>query len=105
MNRKSDNIARFSEDELMQRHRRGESLSDWAKASIAPMPDGSDPDDAMEPVDWATTVLPSPPRNLSQQMATVQIDADVVQWFKAQGRGYRDRINDVLRSYVQQHSR
>ena len=105
MTRKSGNIARFSEDELMERQRRGESLSDWAKASVAPVPDGSDPDDAMEPVDRATPVMPLPPSDLTRQTAKVSIDADVMLWFKAQGRGYRDRINDVLRSYVQQRSR
>ena len=36
--------------------------SDLKSAAQKPIPDGSDPDDAMEPVDWATTELPMPKR-------------------------------------------
>lgn len=30
----------------------------------------------------------------------IRIDADVLEWFKAQGKGYQTKINAVLRSYV-----
>ncbi len=30
----------------------------------------------------------------------LRIDADVLDWFKAQGRRYQSRINAVLRAYV-----
>ena len=30
---------------------------------------------------------------------SLRIDADVLDWFKAQGRGYQTRINAVLRAY------
>jgi uncharacterized protein (DUF4415 family) len=29
----------------------------------------------------------------------MRLDADVVAWFRRQGRGYQTRINAVLRSY------
>jgi uncharacterized protein (DUF4415 family) len=29
----------------------------------------------------------------------LRIDADVLEWFKAQGTGYQTRINAVLRAY------
>lgn len=32
---------------------------------------------------------------------SLRLDADIVAWFKAQGRGYQTRINAVLRSYVE----
>lgn len=32
---------------------------------------------------------------------TIRLDADVLAWFKAQGRGYQTRINAVLRSFVE----
>lgn len=35
-------------------------------------------------------------RPLKRQI-TLRIDADVVEWFKAQGSGYQTRINEVLR--------
>jgi uncharacterized protein (DUF4415 family) len=30
---------------------------------------------------------------------SLRIDADVLEWFKAQGSGYQTRINAVLRAY------
>jgi len=33
----------------------------------------------------------------------VRYDADVLAWFKAQGRGYQTRMNAVLRSYYEAH--
>lgn len=34
---------------------------------------------------------------------TVRLDADVVKWFKAQGKGYQTRMNAVLRSFYEAH--
>jgi len=34
---------------------------------------------------------------------TLRVDADVVSWFKAQGRGYQTRINSVLKAYKAAH--
>lgn len=30
----------------------------------------------------------------------MRIDSDVLEWFKAQGKGYQSKINAVLRAYV-----
>lgn len=35
----------------------------------------------------------------------LRLDADMVDWFRAQGRGYQTRINAVLRSFYEAHSR
>ena len=32
---------------------------------------------------------------------SIQLDADIVAWFRLQGPGYQTRINAVLRTYVQ----
>lgn len=32
-----------------------------------------------------------------KQVTTVRIDADVMQWLKAQGKGYQTRMNKILR--------
>jgi uncharacterized protein (DUF4415 family) len=77
----------------------GQTQSDWNEAARKPVPDGSDPDDAMEPVEWATTELPMPRR---KEHTNLRIDADVLDFFRNQGRGYQTRINAVLRSYVEQ---
>ena len=40
--------------------------------------------------------LPGP-----KQSITVRLDADVLEWFRAQGKGYQTRINAVLRLYME----
>ena len=45
----------------------------------------------------ARIVYPSAPK----QQLTVRLDADVVDFFKAKGKGYQTRMNEVLRTYVQ----
>jgi uncharacterized protein (DUF4415 family) len=40
--------------------------------------------------------LPSNPRKAA---ISLRLDADVLDWFKAQGPGYQTRINAVLRAY------
>lgn len=47
---------------------------------------------------FAQPLVPSPPR---KEPITIRVDADVLEWFKQQGRGYQTRINQVLRRYMQ----
>lgn len=35
-----------------------------------------------------------------KEQLTLQVDADVVAWFKAQGRDYQSRINELLRQVM-----
>jgi len=35
----------------------------------------------------------------SKTSISLRVDADVLAWFKAQGRGYQTRINAVLRAF------
>ena len=32
---------------------------------------------------------------------TIRLDVDVLQWMKAQGKGYQSRINAILRAYYE----
>jgi uncharacterized protein (DUF4415 family) len=34
-----------------------------------------------------------------KQSVSLRLDADILQWFKAQGGGYQTRINAILRAY------
>ena len=43
----------------------------------------------------ATTAWPPVKKQL-----TIRLDADVLAWLKAQGKGYQTRINRALREYV-----
>ena len=33
----------------------------------------------------------------------LRLDTDVLEWMKAQGKGYQSRINAILRSYYEAH--
>ena len=39
-----------------------------------------------------------------KQAISLRVDADVLAFFKAQGKGYQTRMNTVLRSYVKAHT-
>ncbi|MGH8555123.1 MAG: BrnA antitoxin family protein [Gammaproteobacteria bacterium] len=41
-----------------------------------------------------------PPEKHKEQL-TVRFDADIVDWFKKQGRGYQTRMNAVLRAFME----
>lgn len=47
---------------------------------------------------WKTAkvVLPRPKKAIS-----LRIDREVLDWFKAQGKGYQSRMNAVLKTYVE----
>jgi uncharacterized protein (DUF4415 family) len=82
-----------------------ESLTDWARldaltdeeiaAAIRDDPDAFEPEPGS--LEHALVVRASRPR----QRLTLRLDADLVEWFKAQGAGYQARINAVLRAYVE----
>ncbi|MDZ7683868.1 MAG: BrnA antitoxin family protein [Gammaproteobacteria bacterium] len=40
-----------------------------------------------------------------KRQVTLRIDEDVLDWFRAQGRGYQTRINAVLRAFVDANER
>ena len=102
MSKKSGNIVRRTAAELRAMERRGEVRTDWKVAAKKPLPSGRDPDDAMDEIDWLTTELPKPPR---KGHMTLRIDTDVLDWFRAHGKGYQSRINAILRRYFEQHTR
>lgn len=36
-------------------------------------------------------------------LLSLRIDADVIEWFRAQGAGYQSRMNALLRAYMEAH--
>src|SRR4051794_2795244 len=102
MSRKSGHIVRRSAAELRAMEKRGAVKSNWKAAAKKPRPADRDPDDAMEEIDWVTTELPQPRRKAH---TTLRLDADMLGWFRAQGKGYQTRINAILRKYFEQHVR
>lgn len=47
---------------------------------------------------WENAVLTIP---VKKKVVSLRIDQDVLDWFKADGRGYQTRMNAVLRSYME----
>jgi uncharacterized protein (DUF4415 family) len=67
--------------------------------------------DAMTDDEIDTSEIPPLPADFFQrarvrmpkQLVTVQIDADLLQWFQSQGDDYERRMNAALRLYVEAH--
>jgi uncharacterized protein (DUF4415 family) len=39
----------------------------------------------------------------TKSLLSLRIDADVLAWFRAQGRGYQSRMNALLRAFMEAH--
>ncbi len=50
---------------------------------------------------WATAKVQVPEG--AKTPLNMRLDTDVVEWFRAQGKGYQTRINAVLRRYYETH--
>ncbi|MDP9357941.1 MAG: BrnA antitoxin family protein [Chloroflexota bacterium] len=96
----NEHIFRYTADELDGMLRRGEDQTDWdrVRAMTEEELEASIDHDEEGEFDWNTIQvgIPGP-----KQQLTVRFDADVVEWFKAQGAGYQTRMNAVLRSFVE----
>ena len=100
-----ENIVRYSADEIRKMVREGkgrtnldrlESITD--EEIEAQMRDDLDWAGFID-VDWsnATIVYPVPKNPVS-----IRLDADVLDFFKATGKGYQTRINAVLRHFMRE---
>ena len=56
------------------------------------------------PEEWRNAVVGKFYRPIKQQL-TLRIDADVVDWFKRQGKGYQTRINELLRDAMKKEAK
>ena len=94
---------RYTAEEIDARLARGESRSRRVDRDQALAQRHADPEAPRPYPGWEATVtveLPRPKRHLN-----LRIDADVVDWFKAEGKGYQTRMNAVLRAYMAAHRR
>jgi uncharacterized protein (DUF4415 family) len=60
--------------------------------------------DLPEVLDWSGAVVGKYYRPLKKSL-TIRLDADVLAWLKAQGRGYQTRINLLLRAAMESRAR
>jgi uncharacterized protein (DUF4415 family) len=98
-----ENIKQYTAEQVKAMRERGEDRSDWAKVNSMTEEEleaaiASDPDEAGIEWDWekAKLVMPEPKEHIN-----LRVDADVLRFFKSQGKGYQTRMNAVLRAYVE----
>jgi len=82
-----------------------ESLTEWERLDALQDEDIDLSDSAeITPEMFAKAVvcrgLKSPP---NKHQITIRLDADVLRWYRAQGKGYQTRINALLRAYMDAH--
>ena len=102
---------RHNSEALKTLRQRGESQTDWEwirqQEQAGAEPDMSDPDDAEVTEAEFREVLHKRQRGLQKSPVKVptniRISPEVVQFFKADGRGWQTRLNRVLEEYVGQH--
>jgi uncharacterized protein (DUF4415 family) len=79
---------------------RVDSLTD-ADIALAMRGDPGAVDPGLDWLEQAMVLRPAQPK----ERLTMRVDADVVGWFRARGRGYQTRMNAVLRAYVEAQRR
>jgi uncharacterized protein (DUF4415 family) len=110
--KKKGRIVSYTAEELAAMRARGEDKTDWvrvdAKTEVQLAADMAS-DEAWEgvPHDWvrqaagAARALRRPKENKRQ--VTMRFDADVLEYFRRQGRGWQGRMNAVLRTFMDRH--
>jgi uncharacterized protein (DUF4415 family) len=89
MNEKST-IVRYSLSEIAARRARGEDQT---------RPDAPEAEPLGEDFwEQARVVMPR-----GKTSVHLRLDSDIVEWFKARGKGHLTRMNAVLRAYVDAH--
>ena len=96
----SDDVTRVTLDEAKEM----ESQTDWEaleKKTDEEIREAveSDPDTHFLDEDWfeaATFMDPS----AEKERISIRLDKDILEFFRAEGRGYQSRINKVLREYM-----
>ena len=103
-----DRIVRYTFEEIEEKIAKGKDRSDWVRVDamtdediLANMRDDPDWADFID-VDWSKTKIVVPAQKTS---ISIRLDADIVDFFKATGKGYQTRINAVLRHYMDEQDK
>ncbi len=97
MRENKERITRVSSDEarLLKDETDYARLDALTDAAIA-VTTAFNPDDPPIDVDWSKASLVIPP---GKDVITLRLDRDLLDWLRAQGKGYQTRINQVLRAW------
>ena len=98
------NIRRYSAAELEALRAERGTLTDLARVRAKTEEEleqdiASDPDWRDIPRDWYKSAVGVVP--MAQQLLSIRVDGDVLDWFKRQGPDYQTRMNAILRAYVE----
>jgi uncharacterized protein (DUF4415 family) len=91
MNRKST-LARYSLSEVEALRKRGEDPTRSSAPEAEALPEDF----------WASARVVLAPGKTSVHL---RLDSDVVEWFRARGKGHLTRMNAVLRAYMESQKR
>ncbi len=97
MRENKENTTRVTSDEA----RRLKDETDYARLDAMTDDDiakavANDPDAAPLDVDWDKASIVIPP---GKDIITLRLDRDLLDWLRAQGKGYQTLINQVLRAW------
>jgi uncharacterized protein (DUF4415 family) len=102
MPKKNDTV-RYTAKQIRARIARGEDRTNWRKANAVTGKKleasiRADADEVRGEPDWTRAIvgIPAPKDHIN-----IRIDHDVLEWFRASGRGYQTVMNNVLRAFVQ----
>lgn len=87
-----EDIRQYSLDDLKKRTSRGDYVPTRPDAPVMELDDDF----------WSNAQVIMPEGKASVHL---RVDADVLEWFRSQGRGHLTRMNAVLRSYVEAQKR
>ena len=102
MPKKNDTV-RYTVKQIRAKIVRGEDRTNWRKANAVTGKKleasiRADVDEVQGEPDWTRAVMgiPAPKDHIN-----IRVDHDVLEWFRANGRGYQSLMNNVLRAFVQ----
>lgn len=100
-----ENIVRYSANEIRKLVREGKGRTNLERLDSitdeeieAQMRDDPDWADFIN-VDWSKATIVHP---VAKSAISIRLDQDIIDFFKATGKGYQTRINAVLRHYMQE---
>ena len=99
--RSGRSIRRCSAEQIDAQPGLCESRTDWAAADAIPQAEverAADDAEGPLPDGWAETVIIGLPPG--KQAVRLRVDSDVLDWFRASGKGDQTRMNTVLRAFV-----
>jgi uncharacterized protein (DUF4415 family) len=110
--KKKGRIVSYTAEELAAMRARGEDQTDWARVDAKTEEElAADmaSDEAWEgvPHDWVSQAVAAArahhrPKENKRQV-TIRFDADILDYFRKQGRGWQGRMNAVLRAFVERN--